>query len=62
MVLAGTGRDKTVTNTTVEWKEVGINLRRMDPSVDEIREGVAKVIQDEKYKRNAVAMRKNSER
>jgi hypothetical protein len=40
MVLAGKGQDKNVTNTIVEWKEVGINLGRANPSVDEIREGV----------------------
>ena len=59
MVLAGQGQDKNVTNTIVEWKEIGVNLGRMDPSVDEIRQGVAKVLGDKKYKNNAVAMSKN---
>jgi UDP:flavonoid glycosyltransferase YjiC (YdhE family) len=56
MVLAGQGQDKNVTNTIVEWKELGINLGRMNPSVGEIRDGVAKVLDLAKYKRNAVAM------
>jgi UDP:flavonoid glycosyltransferase YjiC (YdhE family) len=62
MVLAGKGQDKNVTNTIVEWKEVGINLGRANPSVDEIREGVMTILRDTKYKRNAVAMSKIFER
>jgi UDP:flavonoid glycosyltransferase YjiC (YdhE family) len=62
MVVAGQGQDKNVTNAIVELKEVGINLGRMNPSVDEIREGVTKVLENAKYKRNAVAMSKNFEK
>ena len=62
MVLAGQGQDKNLTNTIVEWKDIGINLGRMDPSVDEIREAVTKVLEVGKYKRNAVAMSRNFER
>jgi UDP:flavonoid glycosyltransferase YjiC (YdhE family) len=62
MVVAGQGEDKNVTNAIVELKEVGINLGRTNPSVDEIREGVTKVLGDAKYKRNVVAMSKNFER
>jgi UDP:flavonoid glycosyltransferase YjiC (YdhE family) len=58
MVLAGQGEDKNLTNTIVEWKEVGINLGTMKPSVDSVREGISKVLEDGKYKRNAVAMSK----
>jgi UDP:flavonoid glycosyltransferase YjiC (YdhE family) len=56
MLVAGQGQDKNVTNVLVEMKEVGINLGKQNPSVDEIREGVAEVLGDKKYKRNAVAM------
>jgi UDP:flavonoid glycosyltransferase YjiC (YdhE family) len=62
MVLAGQGQDKNVTNTILEWKELGINLGRMDPSVDEIREGVSKVLDDTKYRENSVAMSRNFKR
>jgi UDP:flavonoid glycosyltransferase YjiC (YdhE family) len=62
MVLAGQGQDKNVTNTILEWKELGVNLGRMNPSVDEIREGVSKVLDDNKYKDNVVAMSKNFEK
>jgi UDP:flavonoid glycosyltransferase YjiC (YdhE family) len=61
MVLAGQGQDKNLTNTIVEWKKVGVNLKTMRPSVAAIREGVAKVLEDEKYKHNAVAMSKTFE-
>ncbi|KAH7071542.1 hypothetical protein BKA63DRAFT_419549 [Paraphoma chrysanthemicola] len=62
MVLAGTGQDKKVTNTIADWKEVGINLGRIDPTVDQLRDGIVKALEDEKYKRNAIAMSKNFER
>jgi UDP:flavonoid glycosyltransferase YjiC (YdhE family) len=61
-VVAGQGQDKNVTNTIVEIREVGINLGKQTPSVDEIREGVTKVLEDKKYKRNAVVMRDNFKR
>jgi UDP:flavonoid glycosyltransferase YjiC (YdhE family) len=57
MVVAGKGQDKTVTNAIIDWKEVGVNLGRQDPSVDEVREGIVKVLEDKKYKRNAVAIK-----
>jgi UDP:flavonoid glycosyltransferase YjiC (YdhE family) len=56
MLVAGTGQDKNVTNVLVEVKGVGVNLGTQKPSVHEIREGVEKVLGEEKYKRNAVAM------
>lgn len=59
MVLAGQGQDKNLTNTIADWKEVGVNLGTMRPSVDAIRDGVAKVLEDVKYKHNAVTMSKN---
>lgn len=62
MVLAGQGQDKNVTNTIAEWKAVGVNLGRMDPSVEEIHDGVTKVLKDGKYKRNIMAMSKNFEK
>jgi UDP:flavonoid glycosyltransferase YjiC (YdhE family) len=62
LVVAGQGQDKNVTNTIVEMKEVGVNLGKQNPSVNEIREGVVKVLEDKKYKRNAVAMSANFKR
>ncbi|KAH7079785.1 hypothetical protein FB567DRAFT_129041 [Paraphoma chrysanthemicola] len=62
MVLAGTGQDKNVTNTIVDWKEVGINLGRIDPTVDQLRDSIFKVLEEEKYRRNAIAMSKIFER
>jgi UDP:flavonoid glycosyltransferase YjiC (YdhE family) len=56
MLVAGTGQDKNVTNVLVEMKEVGVNLGTQNPSVHAIRDGVAEVLGNEKYKRNAVAM------
>ncbi|KAF2023082.1 UDP-Glycosyltransferase/glycogen phosphorylase [Setomelanomma holmii] len=62
MVLAGTGQDKNVTNSIVEWRELGINLEKQNPIVAEIREAVTEVLQNEKNKRNAMTMSKNFER
>jgi UDP:flavonoid glycosyltransferase YjiC (YdhE family) len=59
LVVAGQGQDKNITNTIVEMKEVGVNLGKQNPSVKEIREGV---LEDKKYKRNAVAMSANFKR
>lgn len=56
MVVAGKGQDKEITNSILELKELGVNLGKMDPSVDEIREGVTKVLGDKKYKQNVVSM------
>jgi UDP:flavonoid glycosyltransferase YjiC (YdhE family) len=56
VVLAGTGQDKNLTNAIVDWKQVGVNLGTMRPSIDHVREGITKVLSDKKYKRNAVAM------
>ncbi|KAH7413707.1 hypothetical protein DE146DRAFT_749908 [Phaeosphaeria sp. MPI-PUGE-AT-0046c] len=56
MVVAGKGQDKAITNSILEMKELGVNLGKMDPSVDEIREGVTKVLGNKMYKQNAMAM------
>lgn len=58
MVVAGKGQDKAITNSILELKELGVNLKKLDPSVDEIREGVGKVLGDKKYKRNVEALSK----
>jgi UDP:flavonoid glycosyltransferase YjiC (YdhE family) len=57
MVVGGVGQDKAVTNAIIQWKEVGVNLGKLDPSSDEIRDGILKVLGDNKYKRNAVAIK-----
>jgi UDP:flavonoid glycosyltransferase YjiC (YdhE family) len=56
MVLAGEGQDKNLTNAIVAWKEVGVNLGRMNPSVGEVHDAVTEVLKATKYKRNAAAM------
>jgi UDP:flavonoid glycosyltransferase YjiC (YdhE family) len=61
VIVAGSGQDKIVTNNLVEYTGVGINLRSKTPSVDAIREGVSKVLDDGKYKLNAVMMSRKFE-
>lgn len=58
MVVAGKGQDKAITNSILQLKELGINLGKLNPSAEEIREGVTKVLGDKKYKDNVVAMSK----
>lgn len=58
MVVAGEAQDKNVTNKIVHWKEVGVNLDTPRASVEQIRQGVSKVLDDGKYKHNVVAMSK----
>jgi UDP:flavonoid glycosyltransferase YjiC (YdhE family) len=62
MVVAGEAQDKNVTNQIVEWKEVGVNLNTPGASVEQIRLGVSKVLDDGKYKHNVLAMSKKFER
>jgi UDP:flavonoid glycosyltransferase YjiC (YdhE family) len=62
MVVAGETQDKNVTNKIVDWKEVGVNLNTPSASVEQIREGVTRVLDDGKYKHNVLAMSKKFER
>jgi UDP:flavonoid glycosyltransferase YjiC (YdhE family) len=56
VVVAGYGQDKLVTNNLVEYTGVGVNLRSKTPSVEAVREGVNRILDDEKYKLNAVTI------
>ncbi|KAH7353160.1 hypothetical protein BKA66DRAFT_553835 [Pyrenochaeta sp. MPI-SDFR-AT-0127] len=62
LVVAGTGQDKILTNNLVQWTGVGINLRNLTPSVEAIRDGVCKVLDDGTYKSKAVQMSKDFEK
>jgi len=62
LVVAGQGEDKNLTNVIVEWKQVGINLGTRKPTVEAIREGVAEVLGNEKFKHNARTLSKSFDR
>lgn len=49
MVVFGVGQDKTTTNSLVQYSVVRINLGEPSPSVERIREVVAKVLVDNSY-------------
>jgi UDP:flavonoid glycosyltransferase YjiC (YdhE family) len=61
VVVAGYGQDKLVTNNLVEYTGVGVNLRSKTPSVEAIREGVNRILDDGKYKLNANMMSRKFE-
>jgi UDP:flavonoid glycosyltransferase YjiC (YdhE family) len=60
-IVAGTGQDKVTTNNLVEYTSVGIKLRSKTPNVESIREAVDKVLDEGKYKLNAVKMSRKFE-
>lgn len=47
-----------MTNTILEWKEAGVNLGTRSPTVEALRIGVSKALDDGRYKQNAVALSK----
>lgn len=62
MVLSGLGQDKATTNAIVEWSGVGINLGVQNPTVDNIKSAVKKVLMDGKYKTKAMELSKHYEK
>jgi UDP:flavonoid glycosyltransferase YjiC (YdhE family) len=59
LVVGGIGQDKDLTNIIVDMNEVGINLGTPKPTVDQLHDGAARVLDDPKYKANALAMSRN---
>ena len=58
MVLAGEGQDKTRSNNLVQYSGVGVRLGHRAPSVEVIKEGLFKVLDDPGYKQKAAEMGK----
>jgi UDP:flavonoid glycosyltransferase YjiC (YdhE family) len=60
MVLAGEGQDKPEVAMRAEWSGVGVNLRTATPTVDQVREGVDKILSDGSYKEKTEAVKKEN--
>lgn len=56
MVVAGSGQDKAITNTLVEWTGAGINLESRKPGVQNIRNAVAAVLDNDGIKQKVSAL------
>ncbi|RAL13302.1 UDP-Glycosyltransferase/glycogen phosphorylase [Aspergillus homomorphus CBS 101889] len=61
MVIAGTGQDKAEVSMRGEWAGIAANLRSNTPSIEDIREGVTKVIGDDRFKRRCLAIKQENE-
>ncbi|KAI1138367.1 glycosyltransferase family 1 protein [Hypoxylon sp. FL0543] len=60
MVVAGEGMDKTENSRRVAWAGIGVDLRCAQPSAEQVREGVERVIQDEQFTRRVRELQKES--
>ncbi len=58
MVVAGDTEDKIFTAARVGWSQTGINLQTGRPSAEQIRAAVQGVLQDGKYKENALRLQR----
>ncbi|TFW23567.1 glycosyltransferase [Duganella callida] len=56
LVTAGTSEDKREVNARVGWSGVGLDLRTDAPSVAQLRDAIASVLDDPAYRRRAQAM------
>ncbi|KAI2620953.1 glycosyltransferase family 1 protein [Hypomontagnella submonticulosa] len=61
MVVAGEGMDKTENARRVAWSGIGVDLGCAKPSVEQVRKGVERVLQDERFAKRIQELRKESE-
>ena len=62
LVVAGEGQDKAITNAIIQWSGVGVHVGGRSPGPGKIREGLRKVLDDERYTQKAKAMSKKFDR
>ncbi|PHH90566.1 hypothetical protein CDD83_3292 [Cordyceps sp. RAO-2017] len=60
-VFAGQTEDKLEVSMRAEWAGFAHNLRTQTPTADELRDGVAKVLADARYKRRALELQRENE-
>lgn len=60
LVLAGETEDKLEVAMRGEWSGVAVNLRKGEPTVEEVKEGVELVLNDAKYKKRVEEIRKEN--
>ncbi|KAF3060365.1 4'-demethylrebeccamycin synthase [Daldinia childiae] len=61
MVVAGEGMDKTENSRRVAWSGIGIDLGCAKPSVEQVRGGVERVLEDERFTERVRELRKQSQ-
>ncbi|KAI2777984.1 glycosyltransferase family 1 protein [Daldinia loculata] len=61
MVVAGEGMDKTENSRRVAWSGIGVDLGCAKPSVEQVRGGVERVLEDERFTKRVRELRKQSQ-
>ncbi|OTB02583.1 glycosyltransferase family 1 protein [Hypoxylon sp. CI-4A] len=61
MVVAGEGMDKTENSRRVAWSGIGVDLECVKPTTEQVREGVERVLRDERYVSKVKELQKQSE-
>jgi UDP:flavonoid glycosyltransferase YjiC (YdhE family) len=56
LVVAGATEDKPEVAARVEWSGVGINLGTGEPTVEQVRDAVERVLADPSYRKRAVEL------
>ncbi|KAI1407636.1 glycosyltransferase family 1 protein [Hypoxylon sp. FL1857] len=60
MVVAGEGMDKTENARRVAWTGIGVDLGCAQPSAEQVREGVERVLQDEQFTKRVRELQQES--
>ncbi|KAL7624920.1 hypothetical protein AAE478_004134 [Parahypoxylon ruwenzoriense] len=61
MVAAGEGMDKGENAARIAWSGIGVDLGCGKPTVEQVREGVERVLQDEQFMKRIRELKKESE-
>ncbi|KAK3341915.1 UDP-Glycosyltransferase/glycogen phosphorylase [Lasiosphaeria hispida] len=61
MVVTGEGQDKIENAKRIEWCGAGVNLGRVAPGVEEVRQAVGLVLDDKKFTQKVRALQKESQ-
>ncbi|KAI0378476.1 glycosyltransferase family 1 protein [Hypomontagnella monticulosa] len=61
MVVAGEGMDKTENSRRVAWSGIGVDLGCAKPTTEQVKKGVERVLQDERFVRRIVELQQESE-
>ncbi|KAK0732009.1 hypothetical protein B0H67DRAFT_477303 [Lasiosphaeris hirsuta] len=61
MVVTGEGQDKIENARRIEWCGAGVNLGRVAPGVEEVRQAVGLVLDDKRFRQKVRALQKESQ-
>lgn len=61
MVMGGVTEDKPETSSRAEFAGIAINLKTGEPSIEQVRDAVSKILADAKYKEKIMEIKKENE-